>query len=387
MKKIFKLNFILIFIMTLFLVACNKSESNPRKTVKDLNCIYETEFGGVYFSLTIDDFNDLGYQYGDSLKIELSNGVTLKDIPYYSGYYCLVGEELLVAYKGYPYIRFGINCGEDAWVKYNVKEDTLATISLYKKLKYKDIEKISNIVYEDDLTKYDTVEEFSNFRNVTVGNIKENVLFRGASPCDNKRKRAHSVDTLLEKSSIQFILNLADTDDKIKEYMASDDFDSPYFEKLYNKNCLFLGSLNESDNVTPMSMNMNYKSAEFREKVAKGLKNMSIKQGPYYVHCLEGKDRTGFVLMIIEGLMGATYKEIVDDYMLTYDNYYHINEKDDKRRYNLIKERNIDMMLEFISNNNSFYDDLTFENAIKEYLINGGMTEEDINNLISKLAK
>jgi len=52
---------------------------------------------------------------------------------------------------------------------------------------------------------------------------------------------------------------------------------------------------------------------------------MASADGPYLVHCLEGKDRTGFVCIVLEALMSATYQEIVDDYMLTYNNYYHID--------------------------------------------------------------
>ena len=39
---------------------------------------------------------------------------------------------------------------------------------------------------------------------------------------------------------------------------------------------------------------------------------------------MEGKDRTGYVCALLEGLCGATYDEIVADYLITYDNYYQI---------------------------------------------------------------
>ena len=64
---------------------------------------------------------------------------------------------------------------------------------------------------------------------------------------------------------------------------------------------------------------------------------MSKNEGPYYIHCVEGKDRTGFVCAVIEGLANATYEEIVDDYMKTYDNYYGVNESSNREKKIIIK--------------------------------------------------
>ena len=59
--------------------------------------LHEEEFGGAYVLLTIDEFNDLGFTYGDSVRIEFSNGFVMEDLPYYNGYYTVTGEPLLVA--------------------------------------------------------------------------------------------------------------------------------------------------------------------------------------------------------------------------------------------------------------------------------------------------
>ena len=65
---------------------------------------HETKFGGVYFDITIEDFNALGFAFGDSVDVAFSNGKTLNDLPYYNGYYVDMGEPLLVGYPGYPYL-------------------------------------------------------------------------------------------------------------------------------------------------------------------------------------------------------------------------------------------------------------------------------------------
>ena len=374
MKKIFSF---FLAVASIFIFA---SCSNKKLQIKDVAIESESEFGGIYIKYTIDDFNKLGFEYGDSVDIKFSNGYELLDQPYYNGYYVDAGKSLLVGYPGYPYIKATLNYGDDLWQIGNLKDDDTATVTLKKKKKYLDIQKASDIHYYDEREKYETDEEFANFRNIKVGNIKEGILYRSASPCDNKHKRAHYTDTLMEKANVNFILNLADTDEKIKGYMEQDDFDSPYFKELYTKKRLFL-SFAKDDKVMPLALNMNYMSDEFGQKVAMGFKNMASSNGPYLVHCLEGKDRTGFVCIVLEALMGASYKEIVDDYMLTYKNYYGIIKGDS--RYDVIKKRNVDSMLEFICNGDPNKVDIV--SGTKNYLLKMGMTSSEIETLVAKL--
>ena len=51
---------------------------------------------------------------------------------------------------------------------------------------------------------------------------------------------------------------------------------------------------------------------------------MTEHSGPCLIHCVEGKDRTGFVCALMLALAGASAQEIIDDYMITYYNYYGI---------------------------------------------------------------
>jgi hypothetical protein len=131
---------------------------------------------------------------------------------------------------------------------------------------------------------------------------------------------------------------------------------------------------------------MNYKSSEFRSKVAQGFRQLELFDGTYYIHCQEGKDRTGFVCIVIEALLGASYQEIVDDYMYTYKNYYKITLENDPKRYNIIKERNVDAMLEFIVGNNN-YKTIELVSAARNYLSLGGLEDTIIDSIIEKLAK
>ena len=360
------------------------SACGSKLEVKNLDTIHELEFGGIYLTMTIDDFNKKGFNYGDSVDIEFTNGYKVTDIPYYNGYYVDAGEILLVGYPGYDYVKLTLNYGDDYWNIAGIKDGDKASISLNQALKYKDIQDTMNIQYSD-IKGDEPTYVFANYRMVDVGDIRIDVLYRGASPCDNKHNRAPYVDSLLAEDQINYIVNLADTPEKIQGYMAKPDFNSPYFRSLYERNTVLLAAPLEK--VLPLAMNMNYKSDEFREKVASGLKSMLSFQGPYYIHCQEGKDRTGFVLIVIEALLNASYQDIVDDYMLTYDNYYGITLETDPLRYNIIKQRNVDAMLKFlIENENANLAETEFSSYIRTYLINGGMTDSEVTQFIHLLS-
>lgn len=372
----------------------DKEEETVVSEPKLENCSieHEPEFGGVYIKTTIDDFNQLGFAYGDSVNVEFSNGYIMEDIPYYNGYYVDAGEPLLIAYPGYDYIKAAINYGDDLWevaklssgllsapqplyLAANLNEHDTATVTLNERGRYLDVQQARDISYSDIREEYDSDVIFANFRNFHMGDIIEGVLYRSASPCDNQHKRAPYVDQLIEEAGINFILNLSDNETKIEKYISQDDFDSPYFLSLYEKG-----------NVDPIALNMNYLSGEFAEKIADGFKAMAKSEGPYLIHCTEGKDRTGFVCILIEALAKADYPSIVDDYMLTYDNYYRINEVKDPAKYKTIKEKNVDAMLKFIVNDPNI--DITtadLSEYAKAYLLNAGMREEEIASFLEHI--
>ena len=377
MKKIF--TFILCLLGLLSFASCN----NKKLQVVDVEIADDDEFGGVFIKKTIEEFNSLGFKYGDSVNITFSNGYELKDQPYYNGYYVDANNSLLVGYPGYPYIKAAINYGDDLFEVANLKLTDTATITLNKKGKYKKIQDASDIHYYDERERYDSDVIFANFREINVGDIKDGILFRSASPCDNKHKRASFVDKLMEQNKVAYIMNLADTKEKIDSYIAQEDFNSPYFLSLYGSNKLFLSFANDSS-VMPLALNMNYMSEDFAKKVAAGMGSLASSDGPYLVHCLEGKDRTGFVCIVIEALMSASYQEIVDDYMLTYDNYYKIDIKDP--RYEIIKARNVDAMLNFISDGKD-YKKTDLSQYARNYLKFGGLTDAKIDEIINKLKK
>ena len=339
--------------------------------------IHEPEFGGVYIKITIFDFDDqFDISYGDSVNVHFSNGVDFIDIPYFNGYYVSPGENLLVAYPGYDYIKLACNFGEDLFETSGLTEDDTAWIELNEEGKYADIQVARDISYVDDRNLYPGDAVFANFRSCNVGNLKKNILYRSASPCDNQHNRAAYTDELCEEAGIKYILDLADNETKVQGYMASPEFNSDYFASLY-----------ENGNVGLLGLSANYNSPDFKAKLASGIIAMIEHDGPYLVHCTEGKDRTGLVCIIFEMLAGATYDEMLEDYMMTYFNYYGIARFTDPDRYRLIKENLFDDMIMMIMDVDSSYDfvNVDYTTYVEGYLMDCGMSAEQVEMLKARL--
>ena len=177
----------------------------------DRAILHEEEFGGVYIDLTIEAFNQLGFAYGDAVDVTFSNGYSLSGIPYYNGYYTLTGEPLVVAYPGYPYVKVCVNNGDDLYTRAQLRETDTATITRSERGAFSDVQNARDIHYRDERERFSSDAVFANFRSVQVGNLRENTLYRAASPCDNQHNRAPYVDALCGEAGVRCIVNLACT--------------------------------------------------------------------------------------------------------------------------------------------------------------------------------
>jgi len=177
---------------------------------------------------------------------------------------------------------------------------------------------------------------------------------------------------------IKYIVDLADNEDNMKEYMSSSSFDSTYAKELYENNKMIL-----------LSMGSGYSSDVYKQKLVTGLKGVISNDGPYYIHCMEGKDRTGFVCTLIEALAGATYEEMKNDYMETYKNYYKITKEKTPTKYDAIVSLYFDSFMEELHKTSDveILKKAEYTSDAKRYLTEGGMSEAEINSLIKVISK
>lgn len=359
----------LIIIAAFVLAGCKKKETVP--TTGEVGVLKDSEFGNVFIDLTIDEFNALGFTFGDSINVTFDNGQTITDIPYYSGYYVPVGELIAVGYPGYPHVMIARNYGAPTWDEFKVTDSTKVTATLNEKGKYLDVQELYALSYSDERKDFDSDVIFANFREVKGGNMKKGGFYRSASPCDNQHKRAAYANRFAEENKIGFVINLSDNEEKYNSYTKAADFESEYYDSLYKEG-----------NVLLLAMNANYRSEAFAKTISEALLEMTNHEGPVLVHCVEGKDRTGFVCTLMLALSDATADEIIDDYMITYDNYYGVTKEEKPDKYEAILGNVYDFFycLCDVEKGTDIYS-LDLKAGAENYLRMGGLNDSQINRI------
>ena len=418
MKKLFAVLASLCLLLSAFgavAETAEKPEDPLSVTLEVLNRGAEA-FYGCDVNISIKDFIALGFEFGDACSVVLENDLyryEFKSVPFYNGYYTKTGVPLLCGYgyavkenrgddyqytrTDYPYLRFCFN-NREMWNLLHLTTDMKCTITLVDRGGYDYEQKlVGGLTYSKDFEDYEAKdgaskeEVFANFRAVRSDAVRENVLFRSASPFDNANNRAPYVNELAKANGIDYVLDLADSEKKIEKYKE----DEIWPELDYSRQLL------DDGRVCLMAMSAAYEGAAYQSALVKGL-NSALEHNATKIlfHCTEGKDRTGFVGVVLESLCGASYEEMRDDYMITYDNYYNLTEESDKTAYDYIVELKFNDMIDYLltfdpsleAKGDGTYDlaAVTPENyaaAARNLLTKAGMSEENLQALTALLKK
>ena len=105
------------------------------------------------------------------------------------------------------------------------------------------------------------------------------------------------------------------------------------------------------------------------------------------MHCIEGKDRTGYVCALLEGLCGATYKEIVADYLVTYSNYYDVTPQKAPDVCKTLVSLRLDPCLMHYAgiSDETQLPNVDYAKAFSSYLLSHGMSQQQLDALIQTL--
>lgn len=208
--------------------------------------------------------------------------------------------------------------------------------------------------------------EYANFRNVDTSGMGKGTLYRSSSPINPKIMRNKEADAALEAAKIKTIFNMADYENGMKQH--------PDYENSYYAGC----------NTIALNMSTVYETDEFKERLAKGFRFLLSNEGPYLIHCTEGKDRTGFAVAVLECFMGAGADEVISDYMRTYYNY--IGVKLGSLVYHRIASRNIMKTIAKAFHVESIYE-IDLQAKAEEYLLEIGLSAEEIEELRNALGR
>ena len=365
---------LIICIMSLQLSSCNKKVDNTDKSPVLQTTVIEIEkYGHAVLDITTADFIAEGYNLGDIVCVSI--GASEYTMPFFDGYYSNPGNLMLRGSTPKDHIAVCINYGDFSGTN-DVEVGDLAEITMAEKAGMLAIQELYALQYSNNREDYSDDASFANFRPVTAGQIGKGKLYRSASPVNNENGRADYADDFIETVGVTTVLNLADSDEDIEEYLEDDDCDSEYYRNLY-----------ETGSVMAIDLTGNFYSDEFAASLAKGLTFLARNEAPYCIHCTEGKDRTGFAAMILEALMGATLDEIISDYMLSFYNYYGIDKEHEPQRYQAVLDVNLIEMLLHVTGTESLEktEQINLETAVTAYLTESGMSQEDIALLKQKL--
>ena len=361
---------VLVSLLTL-MTACSdddNGDTNYEPMLKGKISSYN-EFGAAMLDFTETDMAKAGFQLGDVISITIGDKEII--MPYYDGFYTRNGEYLCVAYPTYPSICFTANNigvpkeltgleGHDVVVRMKEKGGRL------------DVQQALSMKYTNLRDEYSISDAaFANARAVSAGKITSGILHRSSSPFCNDIERAYYVSEYLQQEKVKTVLNLADTKEKMSTYDIP-----PYSHQLYNEGNVILCPLKADPTAD-----------DYNNRLIEALKQLPSHPAPYVVHCMEGKDRTGYVCALLEGLCGATYDEIVADYLETYANYYLITPVENRDLCNTLVSLRLNTCLMYYAgvDNEAQLPGVDYAKAFSHYLLSHGMSQQQIDALVRAL--
>ena len=345
--------------------AASTEQSSGTKTASILECtVSKIDKGNITLSLKASQLLET-FACGDILSVAFDDKVV--DVPLVTSYSDVdSGAAGIVAREAKDTTVLMTNMGNFAET-YGVTESTSFAVSLKEAGGCLEDLRMRDLSYTDERSDFSNLSdaEFANFRVVGTTGMGKDVLSGGASPIDPKHKRNTYADAAIKDAGVKTILNLSNEED---EAVAFPGYADTHYASVSH---------------IALGMGYDFASSEFQEKLVRGLRCLTENESPYYVHCLEGKDRTGFVAAMLECLMGASYDEVVADYMETFTNYYGVKPND--ARYEYLSQHGIVLSLKKALG----VEDLTSVDLAykaEEYLKGIGLTQDEVTALKAKLS-
>ena len=344
---------IAIAILLVLVVSCSTTAVNedPVYSVKIIGLeqnISTTKHGNIRADVDCDTFlGDSGFDFGDIVEISfLDQNLEVPIVPSYAS---VPAGQAGLALRKYEdtddpndlLATFFINSGDftttygiatketkedKSWV-WHACEGVVFPLSIEIKL----VEKggyLSNLALADlnktnERSDYPELDDrqFANFRKITTTGMGD-CLYRSSSPINDELGRNTYAMKAIEEVGVTVIVNVEEEESKAQSRPA------------------YANSYYSAQNVNYVLMTTNFMGNANNDAICESMRFMAKNPGIYLVHCKEGKDRTGFVCAILELLMGAGMDEVLDDYMITFQNYFKVEKGTDQYKYisNILKD-------------------------------------------------
>ncbi len=325
MKKTLALFFAFLCALALSLPAAAAEGGAKKPASFTAHVTGVNDHGSLFLDLTADEMRARSDIAFDDLVTVSLNGRSWKGVPVVrrytdvaAGFTMLIerrGRLLLAVSYGSFAQEAGLYHEDDAVWKLNDEVDLASRpveVRLEQKGAYAATRQL-RLTATDKREDYASDEIFANFRVVRGGRLGANALYRSSIPSSIVRPRAPYADRLAAKAGVKTFLNLANPPATLKENMQSAKCQSPYYRSVW-----------KAGGVITQALPAVFDRPSFRNGLARQLRFMLGRPGPYLEHCAEGKDRAGFVAFLLAALMDASRPELERDYGESFVNYYHL---------------------------------------------------------------
>ncbi len=302
------------------------------------------KYGNVMIELNEQELRDAGFEEGDIVTVTI--GEKTIEMPFVTDYQDVKrGKPLLVPADGK--LAMWVSMGSFAetyeiagriedganpvvWkMSDGLNDPEPVTVSMKQKAGYLEEytlrRELAGLTPIEEKRPDQSDEEFVNFREVAATGIRPDTLYRSSSPINDRLGRSSIADECIKKHGIDHIINLYDSEETAKAYPG------------------YQGSYASTIDAVYLTMSLDYTSERFRTTMAEVVTYIAEHPGKYVVHCVLGEHRTGAVCMLLSALMGASYDELVRDYMQTYVNLYDV--KPGTKQYELLVDDNVNSIL------------------------------------------
>ncbi|MCR4590219.1 MAG: tyrosine-protein phosphatase [Lachnospiraceae bacterium] len=346
--------------------------------------------GDIVLEITQEDLDNAGFSIGDQVKVRIKKYDYTEKMPYFTNDSDSESDECALIIDGDHaslstakssfaededlFDKKTGNDGKIVWEDYEKKNGVGESVKIYlhEKGEYLEQYQMRNPERTNDRDDYSSGRKYANFREVTAGTIGQDVLFRSSSPINKAIGRNDYAAKHMEKAGINTVINLSDSRKEVEKYLKESG--NTYYKKLYDRG-----------NVAILDLDYDFDSDAFRKGMADAVRFMSTHEAPYLIHCTEGKDRTGMLCAILEALMGASIREMTDDYLNTYKNFYHYSS--DSEEYEYARKVYLRELFRAMADadSNSELSDADYHAAVLQYLKEGGAKDYEILKTIEKL--